>query len=329
MIKSAQDYYPFGMLMPNRNGAVNATGNFILNGGETYRFGFNGQEKDDEVSGSGNTNTALYWEYDTRLGRRWNLDPKPNASNSEYLCFYNNSILYNDLSGDTVQISFRAGGFLGLRKNTVNYNNGKLVNRNGTEYSGPVSKFAQRTLSALNKLDEMPIGENALNELIESKNVFNICRSFAGNSFSANSIVQSSLALRAPVGTPISGSGGTIYFNPYKSIGPLDTRGSINRPAYIGLGHELLGHGLDANRGTTDYTPIAGQDFSVSENFATHVENQLRAEHWLPLRTFYGRDLSSGKGFYPLINDGKSLYYDNYDYYGARKMKIIKVTYIQ
>lgn len=50
----------------------------------SYRFGFNGQEKDDEMSGEGNTNTAEYWEYDARLGRRWNIDPKPNSLISLY-----------------------------------------------------------------------------------------------------------------------------------------------------------------------------------------------------------------------------------------------------
>jgi hypothetical protein len=44
---------------------------------DRYRFGFNGQEKVNEIAGVGNHNTAEFWEYDTRLGRRWNLDPKP------------------------------------------------------------------------------------------------------------------------------------------------------------------------------------------------------------------------------------------------------------
>jgi len=30
----------------------------------TYRYGFNGMEKDDEVSGNGNSYTAEFWEYD-------------------------------------------------------------------------------------------------------------------------------------------------------------------------------------------------------------------------------------------------------------------------
>lgn len=37
-----------------------------------YRYAFNGQERDDEIAGQGNIMTAEYWEYDARLGRRWN-----------------------------------------------------------------------------------------------------------------------------------------------------------------------------------------------------------------------------------------------------------------
>jgi hypothetical protein len=55
----------------------------IWNGGK-YRFGYKGQEKDDEVSGTGNTNTAAFWEYDNRLGRRWNTDPVIKPWNSSY-----------------------------------------------------------------------------------------------------------------------------------------------------------------------------------------------------------------------------------------------------
>jgi hypothetical protein len=65
-----------------------------------YRFSFNGQEKTDEIYGEGNLNTALFWEYDTRLGRRWNLDPIPNAFVSNYNCFGNNPILFSDVLGN-------------------------------------------------------------------------------------------------------------------------------------------------------------------------------------------------------------------------------------
>ena len=70
-----KDYYTFGMIMLGRQ----------IPSSE-YRFGFNGQEKTDEISGNGNHTTAEYWEYDTRLGRRWNLDPVKKPWQSDYAC---------------------------------------------------------------------------------------------------------------------------------------------------------------------------------------------------------------------------------------------------
>ena len=85
---------PFGMLLVGRN----------WEGGSEYRYGFNTQEQDDEVYGNGNLNTAKFWEYDTRLGRRWCIDPKPIVGISSYACFKNNSIIYRDLLGDTTLV---------------------------------------------------------------------------------------------------------------------------------------------------------------------------------------------------------------------------------
>ena len=92
-VASAQDYYPFGSLMPGRQ--YTGTG---------YRYGFNGQEKDDEVQGASNTMAAQFWEYDSRLGRRWNRDPKPNASLSDYAAFANNPVWFTDEKGDSAEL---------------------------------------------------------------------------------------------------------------------------------------------------------------------------------------------------------------------------------
>jgi len=67
-----------------------------------YRFGFGGQEKDDEISGNGNSYTAEFWEYDARLGRRWNRDPVVKVWESPYAAFANNPIYYNDPNGADV-----------------------------------------------------------------------------------------------------------------------------------------------------------------------------------------------------------------------------------
>jgi RHS repeat-associated protein len=71
-------------------------------GGIGYRYGFNGQEKDNEVAGNGNISTAKFWEYDSRIGRRWNIDPFDQISISNYACFANNPIRHTDVNGDVV-----------------------------------------------------------------------------------------------------------------------------------------------------------------------------------------------------------------------------------
>jgi len=96
-VRSATDMYSGGMQMPGRSYNANA-----------YRYGFGTQEKDDEITGnSGSHYTATFWEYDTRLGRRWNLDPKPTIGVSDYATFLNNPIWYNDPLGDKVEYKDR------------------------------------------------------------------------------------------------------------------------------------------------------------------------------------------------------------------------------
>ncbi|RED45624.1 RES domain-containing protein, partial [Seonamhaeicola aphaedonensis] len=58
------DYYPFGMLVPNRNGSS-----------DSYRYGFQGQEKDDEVKGEGNSYNYKFRMHDPRVGRFFAVDP--------------------------------------------------------------------------------------------------------------------------------------------------------------------------------------------------------------------------------------------------------------
>jgi RHS repeat-associated protein len=87
VVQSAQDYFPFGMAMPGRSTA------------STYKYGFNGQEKDTEI-GEG-IYTAEFWQYDARLGRRMNLDPVTFPWESPYATFHNNPIYFADPKGDT------------------------------------------------------------------------------------------------------------------------------------------------------------------------------------------------------------------------------------
>lgn len=71
-------------------------------GNKSYTFGFNGQMMNNEVKGRlGDSYTAQFWEYDSRIGRGWNWDPKPTVGISPYSAFMNNPIGFTDPLGDT------------------------------------------------------------------------------------------------------------------------------------------------------------------------------------------------------------------------------------
>ena len=103
---SENDHDPFGMLLVDR------TWQFTT----TYKYGFNGQEQDDEVYGNGNLNTALFWEYDSRLGRRWNLDPVVKPFISSFAVFSCNPIFKIDPLGDDDYFD-TDGNYLGTDRN--------------------------------------------------------------------------------------------------------------------------------------------------------------------------------------------------------------------
>jgi RHS repeat-associated protein len=92
-ITSSSDYYPFGFPMMDRSD------NFF-----GYRFGFNGQESDNEVYGFKASYAFEFRNYDARLGRWWGIDPLwqkyPNLSPYAYCA--NNPIRYIDPDGRDV-----------------------------------------------------------------------------------------------------------------------------------------------------------------------------------------------------------------------------------
>ena len=67
-----------------------------------YRYGFQGQEKDDEIKGEGNSYDFGARIYDSRIGRFLSLDPlsKKNLSESNYSYAANNPIYFIDFGGE-------------------------------------------------------------------------------------------------------------------------------------------------------------------------------------------------------------------------------------
>lgn len=150
-------YYAFGSPMPGRYGLANLVGQ----GG--YRYGFNGQEKDDDIVGK--TGTLCAFEYrihDARIGRFLSIDPlfKEYPWNSSYAFAENRVIDGIDLEGRewesaigpkgvgiSVNISFSSDKELNLSseqidqyKNSINSQLDQTMKKSfGENYSGKVT----------------------------------------------------------------------------------------------------------------------------------------------------------------------------------------------
>jgi RHS repeat-associated protein len=118
-VTAGTELLAFNLLVAGSSSVVGSTftiDNFIITGPQqirtfncagdnylaiNYRYGFNGMEKDDEVSGEGNAYTTEYRGYDPRTGRWRSLDPLMNQFPwmSPYVSMDNNPIALNDPLG--------------------------------------------------------------------------------------------------------------------------------------------------------------------------------------------------------------------------------------
>jgi RHS repeat-associated protein len=90
-LMSLTDYYAFGAPMPGRNYVA----------ANSYRYGFNGQEKDNEVYGEGNEYDFGARVYDPRVSRFFSIDPYTNVFpyNTPYSFAINCPTLFVDEEG--------------------------------------------------------------------------------------------------------------------------------------------------------------------------------------------------------------------------------------
>jgi RHS repeat-associated protein len=84
-IRSTSDYSPFGVQLDGRTSES-----------EGYRYGFQGQEKDDEVKGDGNSVNYTFRMHDPRVGRFFAVDPlsRKYSWNSSY-AFSENQVIHS------------------------------------------------------------------------------------------------------------------------------------------------------------------------------------------------------------------------------------------
>lgn len=142
------------------------------NAGSNYRYGMNGQEKDNEIFEG--AYTAEFWEYDSRTGRRWNVDPIVKCHESPYATFANNPIFVVDINGDTGDPNKKDGtlntviylykdgnvtdeDFKKVVEGFQNINSFKFPNYNGKQVSANVTVHVVQTPKTV---DQLLPGEN-------------------------------------------------------------------------------------------------------------------------------------------------------------------------
>ncbi|GAA0876027.1 hypothetical protein GCM10009118_24370 [Wandonia haliotis] len=93
-VKSYSDYMPFGMTLPGRSFSS-----------DSYRYGFNGMEKDDEIYGEGNAIDFGARMYDSRVGRWLSRDAasKVYPNLSPYSFVANSPLIFVDPSGNIIE----------------------------------------------------------------------------------------------------------------------------------------------------------------------------------------------------------------------------------
>ena len=294
-----QDHQGNNRVVIDQNGTVEETNHYYPFGGvfanstSVQPYKYNGKELD--------TKKGLNWydygarHYDAALGRFATVDRFADkySSMSPYQYAANNPVVNLDINGDsiittlTTQVDGKTVN-VDYTYRTDSKGNYGFFDAQGNKYSGE-DAFMNNLSKALADLREGAVGNALVNELINSERKVNI-------------------ANRKENGADLNGS--YVTWNASDTEGGLNTAGNTTRPAYIGLGHELA-HIQDIWRGT-----VVGGEWANgvpnTEKYATHVENQLRSEHKLPLRTHYGIT-SDGKGdpHTPLLRTGTgvSLYF--------------------
>jgi RHS repeat-associated protein len=149
---------------------------------QEYTYGFNGQEQDTELyEGS---YTAEFWQYDSRLGKRWNKDPVVDPSESSYATNKNNPIKNSDPNGDCSTCPKPSGSFslklsytFGGDRKTSNFNFGVAGNlsANGSIGNALVQGSLNASYMVTNGGITQPFGErNKIRSELIVSHVINI-----------------------------------------------------------------------------------------------------------------------------------------------------------
>lgn len=231
-------------------------------------------ESDDEVSGTKNSLTAEFWQYDPRIGRRWNVDPKSNPSISDYATFANSPIRFNDTKGDTVK-------YAGKDEKELYNNYRKEINSRIKSIDGELSKLSS-SLSSANARKQGRINKK-IEGLNKSKSLYSSINS------ELDALETSPEVFRIRLGKNVSNTagGGNLTFNSNSmemDVNILDLRGSWDNTQV--LSHELK-HAHQFITGQIDWI---GTNGGLTYDMHDEVDAFVRQNLFAPSSEYYTHD---------------------------------------
>ena len=181
-----------------------------------------------------------------------------------------------------------------------------FVDEDGNEYEG-TDNFIYSVEQALNTLREGEAGRTLVDEMVSCSDNFCITPSVNMDDswFGVDKTMVNGIECYI-IGWDSSSIKGGPSMLPNESV-------SRERPSFISLGHELA-HGQDRVYGRWDSSTWFVNNLDITTKadiYATHIENMIRAEHGLPLRTHYDSRVPNSR----IIMDGNlSIYYAPFRY---------------
>jgi RHS repeat-associated protein len=252
------EYTPFGEVVNEYNSD--------WSNGQVPDFKFNGKELDEE-SGMYYFE-ARYQSPPVFISRDPLFEKYPTLSPYSYCA--NNPVKYIDPTGETIWIADENG-------TSYKYENGKLFNKDGSEYTEKLSGFLQTTKEALDKLHTTTEGKKMIDNLQSNQN----------NNFT---IVKSNESRYRDNSTEYDAAGnlvkvdGTISWNTEGTMVSIADYPFHEKSPITDLGHELS-HAFDANnnqRNDMDYDGLPAYEW-----LASYRENLIRKELGLSCRKYY------------------------------------------